>query len=309
MKNIRKFIILAAVITAITFTACNKNKSASGADAAQAVETAAADAQNNEAQIPLFYAASNVRLRSEPDTSKDNRIANILKGDSVELLEVGKTENIDDITAPWFRVKTANGIIGWVFSGYLQATAEPPGGGGPAKIRLSNVPVTGTGTASVYDFGYITTGVGEVSPLGHFITGTPKVEVNNGMLTLELDALYPDAFVLEILKNNDNTVTPTDAKGYTPYFFTANLYSPSTNSYSLKLTSPNPGGAFLLYADKDVTINGRVFGVNFISISLAKGWNFVTFNGDYDVLAASKTQPAGYTWTVEDNGIFGPPDN
>jgi len=39
----------------------------------------------------------------------------------VELLEVGKTEVIEDINAPWFRVKTADGTTGWVFSGFLTA--------------------------------------------------------------------------------------------------------------------------------------------------------------------------------------------
>jgi hypothetical protein len=70
----------------------------------------------------IYYATNTVRLRSEPDTSKDNRIASIPEGGSVELLETGKTETIDDMTAPWYKVKTANGTIGWVFSGYLSQT-------------------------------------------------------------------------------------------------------------------------------------------------------------------------------------------
>jgi len=70
----------------------------------------------------VYYATTTVRLRSEPETGKDNRIASIPKGGSVELLETGKTETIDDMTAPWYKVKTANGTIGWVFSGYLSQT-------------------------------------------------------------------------------------------------------------------------------------------------------------------------------------------
>jgi hypothetical protein len=70
----------------------------------------------------IYYATTLLRLRSEPDTSKDNRIASIPQGSSVELLETGKTETIDGITAPWYKVKTANGTIGWVFSGYLSQT-------------------------------------------------------------------------------------------------------------------------------------------------------------------------------------------
>lgn len=76
------------------------------------------------AQTAFYYATSNLRLRSAPDTSKNNRIAGILEGDSVALLETGKTDNIDGITAPWYMVKTADGTIGWVFSGYLTALSE-----------------------------------------------------------------------------------------------------------------------------------------------------------------------------------------
>jgi len=70
----------------------------------------------------IYYATVTLRLRSEPETGRDNRIASIPNGSAVELLETGKTETIDDITAPWYKVKTANGTIGWVFSGYLSQT-------------------------------------------------------------------------------------------------------------------------------------------------------------------------------------------
>jgi len=73
------------------------------------------------ASAKVYYAAANLRLRSEPDTSQDNRIATVPEGGSVELLEVGNTENIDGINAPWYRVRTIDGI-GWVFSGYLTET-------------------------------------------------------------------------------------------------------------------------------------------------------------------------------------------
>ncbi|GBU29502.1 hypothetical protein R84B8_03074 [Treponema sp. R8-4-B8] len=82
---------------------------------------------NDELYYPqtsgIYYATTNLRLRSEPDTSKDNRIAGVSQGNRVELLEVGKTETIDGITAPWFKVKTVDGTEGWLFSGYLTETA------------------------------------------------------------------------------------------------------------------------------------------------------------------------------------------
>ena len=68
----------------------------------------------------IYAAISNLRLRSQPDTSVDNRITSIREGDMVLLLETGRTDTIDGKTAPWYRVSTADGIVGWVFSGYLR---------------------------------------------------------------------------------------------------------------------------------------------------------------------------------------------
>jgi len=78
--------------------------------------------QNNQSTSKPYYATTNLRVRSEPDTSKDNQIGRIPEGDSVELLEVGRTETMDGVTAPWYRVKAADGTTGWVFSGYLSDT-------------------------------------------------------------------------------------------------------------------------------------------------------------------------------------------
>ena len=80
-----------------------------------------------------FYATTNLRLRSEPDTSKDNRIAGVPQGSRVELIELGNSETIDNINARWFKVKTDVGTTGWLFSGYLTLT-EPSGSYDYAKI-------------------------------------------------------------------------------------------------------------------------------------------------------------------------------
>ena len=113
-KRIAAIIVVTALAlgTALSFTACNKNKPAEAP-----AETI--DIPEAPPQPAIFYATTNVRLRSQPDTSKNNRIAGIPKGDSVELIEVGKTEIIDGIKAPWFKVKTEDGTTGWVFSGYF----------------------------------------------------------------------------------------------------------------------------------------------------------------------------------------------
>jgi len=75
--------------------------------------------QTNLNTSEFYYATGNLRLRSEPDTSVDNRITSISEGDAVELLEIGRPDTIDGITAPWVKVKTSDGSVGWVFSGYL----------------------------------------------------------------------------------------------------------------------------------------------------------------------------------------------
>jgi len=81
--------------------------------------------QTNQSASKPYYATSNLRVRSEPDTSKDNQVGRVPESDSVELLEVGRTETINDVTAPWYKVKTTDGTIGWVFSGYLSDTRDP----------------------------------------------------------------------------------------------------------------------------------------------------------------------------------------
>jgi hypothetical protein len=76
--------------------------------------------QTNTNTANTYYTTDSLRLRSEPDTSKDNRITSIPEGGSVELLEVGRTDTIEGMTAPWYRVRAADGTTGWVFSGFLR---------------------------------------------------------------------------------------------------------------------------------------------------------------------------------------------
>jgi len=71
----------------------------------------------------IYYATANLRLRSEPDTSKDNRIAGVPQGSRVERLEYGQFEKIDNIPGVWYKVKTEDGTVGWLWSGYL--TSDP----------------------------------------------------------------------------------------------------------------------------------------------------------------------------------------
>jgi hypothetical protein len=65
----------------------------------------------------------NLRLRSNSDISA-SIITTLEKGTEVEMLESGKIETIDRITASWVRVRSSTGYTGWCFSGYLEKMQE-----------------------------------------------------------------------------------------------------------------------------------------------------------------------------------------
>ena len=66
----------------------------------------------------------NLRLHSEPAISGEV-IATIPRLGAVRQIETGPITTIDRITAPWVKVLSANGYMGWCFSGYLEAIAIP----------------------------------------------------------------------------------------------------------------------------------------------------------------------------------------
>ena len=70
------------------------------------------------------YTTANLRLRSLPDIAGEI-ITTIPNGAAVMQMEIGHIATIDGITAPWMRVRTANGIEGWCFSGFLEAVYVP----------------------------------------------------------------------------------------------------------------------------------------------------------------------------------------
>jgi len=108
-------VLVLALGTTLLFTLSKKNKPV----VEEEPDDSSSEITEALAQPVIFYATTNVRLRSEPDTSQNNRIAGISRGGSVELLDVGKTEIIDGIKAPWFKVRAEDGKVGWVYSGYL----------------------------------------------------------------------------------------------------------------------------------------------------------------------------------------------
>jgi len=61
-------------------------------------------------------------LMNEPDSQAyGNSIKRIGIGEKFEFLETGKESTIDGITAPWFKVRTADGrTTAWIFSGFFR---------------------------------------------------------------------------------------------------------------------------------------------------------------------------------------------
>lgn len=69
--------------------------------------------------LPFTHYTSDF-LRLRKDENLKSEIITVLEPKlGVEIIEKGKNETIDGVTAAWAKVKCANGYIGWCFSGYL----------------------------------------------------------------------------------------------------------------------------------------------------------------------------------------------
>ena len=72
----------------------------------------------NKIEIKLKSKVDNLRVRKNCNLFSD--VVAILKlGEEVQIIDIGKLDNIDDIKANWVQVKTKDQIIGWCFKGYL----------------------------------------------------------------------------------------------------------------------------------------------------------------------------------------------
>ena len=58
-----------------------------------------------------------VRLRS---TTDGFILGKLSSGQRVTVLKTGRTESVGGKTAPWYRIRTSDGLIGWVFGGFLE---------------------------------------------------------------------------------------------------------------------------------------------------------------------------------------------
>jgi hypothetical protein len=154
-------------------------------------------------------------------------------------------------------------------------------------------PVTGA-PAGVIDFSYIDTNSGSII---NYIPGS-SVTVSDGKVTIKLGVPVPEELdtFYEWYGFDYITVTPPNAKITDWYSF----YT-SDGKYKLECYKDDDNYAYLIYADRAVTIKGTVINNNF-NLNLKAGWNYwiESWNSTNDTLtfSSSTSLPNGYSWKV-----------
>jgi hypothetical protein len=69
--------------------------------------------------IMTHYVTDNLRLRNAAALSSLT-ITILPKYTALRIIETGKSETIDGITAPWIKIASQTGYTGWCFSGYVR---------------------------------------------------------------------------------------------------------------------------------------------------------------------------------------------
>jgi hypothetical protein len=144
----------------------------------------------------------------------------------------------------------------------------------------------------------------EGEPMSSYITGSSSVRINNGKVFINLG--IPTSEYLEGcgddligLIEEGIIVNPSNAKAIIDSYT-----CPFTNDvkYGLNCVKDYNNEAYLVYADRDVTIKGTTNYGEIWNVSLKKGWNYmiVSFNEatNTETLTASTTLPSGFYWTV-----------
>jgi len=70
-------------------------------------------------KVKLLTQSDGLSLRKEPSSNND-AFLKLPNGTEIELLETGDVIKFNNLSAPWFKVITKDGIIGWCFSGSLE---------------------------------------------------------------------------------------------------------------------------------------------------------------------------------------------
>ena len=140
---------------------------------------------------------------------------------------------------------------------------------------------------------------GDYHPLSEVISGTPIVAISgtgtSRKVTIELDEPGAGASAIALSKSFPGV---TASGGANCYMLGFESLDASYDSYCLL-----PGkyddwadDAFLLYADQDTYLTSTI--VEFASMSVKKGWNYVFTTGFMNFTHAAQTLPAEYHWRV-----------
>ena len=144
-----------------------------------------------------------------------------------------------------------------------------------------------------------------IKPLSDYLTGTPKVEITDGKLTVTLGEPKPASMRLLIEEEMPGiTVTPNNVK----YFMLKEFYT-EDGYHGLYLDGGEYVLGALVYVEEDVKINGTESNedgqtIIWPNLSLKRGWNFLIMVGDKATetetitYSASRTYPAGLEWVV-----------
>jgi len=180
-----------------------------------------------------------------------------------------------------------------------------------ATLRLYDKEVTYIDQTTITSFGNLLSSTVD-GPISDYITGTPKVEINNSKLTIELDQPKPENML--IFSGDDIygidmgiTATPADAK----CFNIGGFYEEDTwyilQYFYNDTVSGMRWNVRLIYMEKDVILNGTIDVAGtywtYDNVSLKQGWNYLIWSYDNTTntftYTATRTEPSSiYKWYV-----------
>ena len=85
-------------------------------------ESGSEDELTETVATPIDYAVAienRVRVRGEP-TLESETLGHLYQGDLVAIYERTAEATIDEVTAPWYEIRTAAGLSGWAFGAYVE---------------------------------------------------------------------------------------------------------------------------------------------------------------------------------------------
>lgn len=165
----KSFFIL--FIFCIFFTGCEKDKKQVFIFEKNVSESSILESEKEEIKtdnlktkfVCWVTSKEGLRVRNIPDLS-GNKIGLLEYKKEVEVYEIGKKEEIDNIIAFWLKIKFENSY-GWIFGGYVTVIPETP------DIKIEDLPLTENNLAGTWtqrsESSYITMfSIGEVFEVG-----------------------------------------------------------------------------------------------------------------------------------------------